>query len=47
MDSPYNEDQEGEKDMEEEVSYVEPNDGEQLSCIVQRILHTPNSDTHP
>lgn len=29
-----------------DLAYVEPNDGDQLSCVLQRVLLTPKSDSH-
>lgn len=32
---------------EDEVAFLEPNEGDQLSCILQRILLTPKTKIHP
>ncbi|TYK19586.1 uncharacterized protein E5676_scaffold1274G00330 [Cucumis melo var. makuwa] len=42
-DEDYVEEQEEDLSQEEEV--LEPNDGERLSCVLQRVLITPKSDT--
>ena len=42
-DGDYVEEQEEDHSQEEEV--LEPDDGERLSCVLQRVLITPKSDT--
>lgn len=35
------------EDIGENLSYVEPNDEYQPSCVLQRVLLTPKIETHP
>lgn len=47
IDENNQDDEEDKEQWEEDVAYIEPDDGEQLSCIVQRVLLNPKLDTHP
>lgn len=31
----------------EELAYLQPDDGDQLSCVLQQVLLTPKSESHP